>query len=382
MVKPLTLYLKQLRTHFRRLPLAVFVGAGVLLCAGQAPAAPKTPKASVAPKAAKLPVLLTVVNRADLLRSVLEMTNRERMAKGLAPLILDPLLTQAAQAHADDMRAKNYFSHTDLHGGQPWDRTRATGYISDLVGENIAWGQHSPREVMTAWMGSEGHRENILDTGYRAIGVGVAGDYWVQVFGDVMTRISGVPAVPSLPLTPDGDTILADFESGSFDGWELSGNCWGSGPEGLAFAGTTLSGWAGRGFASTAHRRAPGFDTPSGTGRALSAPFVIPADATAIRFRIAGGRYPGRCCLNLVVEDAVVRTATGESAYRLEQAQWDIADLRGKSARLEIRDDVATGTNAFVHVDEIVLVRGPAQATPKKENARPAPKRQNSSSVR
>ncbi len=342
----------------------VLLGSIALLCAGHpAAAAPKSPKASAAHKTTvKSPSPLAAetdaANRDSQRQRVVDLTNRERAAKGLMPLITDPLLGQTAQAHADDMRANHYFSHTDLHSGQPWDRTRATGYISDLVGENIAWGQHSPREVMTAWMTSDGHRGNILDSGYRAIGVGIAGDYWVQVFGAVITRIGSNPSVPFSPaLNPNGGMVLADFESGNYQGWELSGSCWGSGPEGLTFAGTVLTGWTGLGFASTAHRRAPGLDTTSGTGRALSAPFVIPADASVIRFRIAGGRYPGRCCLNLLVNDGIVRTATGESAYRLEQTKWNVADLRGKTARLEIRDDMATGANAFVHVDDIILVR-------------------------
>ena len=123
----------------------------------------------------------------------------------------------------------------------------------------------------------------------------------------------------------------------------------------MAFAGGVLSGWEGRGFATTAHARALSRAAPSGTGIALSAPFLVPADALAIRFRIAGGRYPEQCCLNLVVEGKTVRTATGESPYRMQVVTWDVTDLRGKSARLEIRDALVTGSHAYVHVDDIRL---------------------------
>ncbi|MFJ1991551.1 CAP domain-containing protein [Streptomyces asiaticus] len=119
---------------------------------------------------------------------VIALTNAERAAARLAPLAPDPRLTAAAQAHSDDMVARDFYSHTGPEGHQPWDRARAAGATHRGIGENIACGQRSPEEVVRGWMNSPGHRANILKPDFTHIGVGHAtgsraGTYWTQVFG-------------------------------------------------------------------------------------------------------------------------------------------------------------------------------------------------------
>ncbi|WP_349345330.1 CAP domain-containing protein [Streptomyces rapamycinicus] len=119
---------------------------------------------------------------------VISLTNAERAAARLAPLAPDPRLTAAAQAHSDDMVARDFYSHTGPEGHQPWDRARAAGAAHRGIGENIACGQRSPEEVVRGWMNSPGHRANILKPDFTHIGVGHAtgsraGTYWTQVFG-------------------------------------------------------------------------------------------------------------------------------------------------------------------------------------------------------
>ncbi|MFE2445299.1 CAP domain-containing protein [Streptomyces melanosporofaciens] len=121
---------------------------------------------------------------------VIALTNAERAAARLAPLAPDPRLTAAAQAHSDDMVARDFYSHTGPEGGQPWDRARTAGATHRGIGENIACGQRSPAEVVRGWMNSPGHRANILKPDFTHIGVGHAtgsraGTYWTQVFGAV-----------------------------------------------------------------------------------------------------------------------------------------------------------------------------------------------------
>ncbi|NIY70674.1 CAP domain-containing protein [Streptomyces malaysiensis] len=121
---------------------------------------------------------------------VIALTNAERAAAGLAPLAPDPRLAAAAQAHSDDMVARDFYSHTGPEGHQPWDRARAAGATHRGIGENIACGQRSPAEVVRGWMDSPGHRANILKPDFTHIGVGHAtgsraGTYWTQVFGAV-----------------------------------------------------------------------------------------------------------------------------------------------------------------------------------------------------
>lgn len=115
---------------------------------------------------------------------VVELTNAERADAGCDPLDTDPRLAAAAQAHAGDMSRHEYFDHVSRDGRRFDDRISAQGYPSP-GGENIAQGQQSAAEVVADWMDSPGHRRNILDCEFTAIGVGVDddGDYWVQNFG-------------------------------------------------------------------------------------------------------------------------------------------------------------------------------------------------------
>jgi uncharacterized protein YkwD len=125
--------------------------------------------------------------RADMLARV----NAERRKAGVALLQPNPKLDAAAQRHAEDMLARAYFAHESPEGKTVRERARAAGYDWRAVGENIAEGQLSIAEVMETWMNSPGHRRNILDKGFKELGVGLAlgrsGDgyqvEWVQTFG-------------------------------------------------------------------------------------------------------------------------------------------------------------------------------------------------------
>jgi uncharacterized protein YkwD len=148
-------------------------------------------------------------------RSVWTLTNQERTENGLSGLSLNGDLVASARAHSADMAAQDYFSHTALDGSSPGDRIAATGYEAASWGENIAAGYATPQEVVDGWMLSDGHRANILSTGYCDIGVGYAyagdntyGHYWTQNFG----RQVGVSDCPAVSDDSGGD------DSGSDDG--------------------------------------------------------------------------------------------------------------------------------------------------------------------
>jgi uncharacterized protein YkwD len=117
--------------------------------------------------------------------AVVAATNAEREDAGCGPVTLDSRLSAAAQGHASDMAANDYFSHTDQDGGDSSDRMHDAGFSGSRTGENIAYGQETGAEVVATWMDSSGHRHNILNCDYDRIGVGYdpRGDYWVQDFG-------------------------------------------------------------------------------------------------------------------------------------------------------------------------------------------------------
>jgi len=98
----------------------------------------------------------------------------------------DDALAKAAQVHSNDMRNNNNFSHTGTDGSEHWERMEAQGYNWGMTGENIAWGQSTPKEVMEGWIKSPGHCKNMMKAGFEDIGVGKSGKYWTQVFGAKM----------------------------------------------------------------------------------------------------------------------------------------------------------------------------------------------------
>ena len=128
--------------------------------------------------------------RADSLEKIarLCLVNAERDKAGCGPVRSNSALQRAAQGHSVDMAAEDYFSHTGTDGRTFADRIRAAGYTGGTIGENIAAGQATASAVMRSWMGSAGHRANILNCRFTSLGVGYArggsyGTYWTQDFG-------------------------------------------------------------------------------------------------------------------------------------------------------------------------------------------------------
>jgi uncharacterized protein YkwD len=117
-------------------------------------------------------------------QQVFALVNQARAQAGCKPLTDDPRLDTAAQQHSDDMANRNYFSHTTPEGVTFDKRETAAGYPSP-GGENIAQGQTTAQQVMTDWMNSAGHRANILNCSFVAIGIGVNTHRWdwTQDFG-------------------------------------------------------------------------------------------------------------------------------------------------------------------------------------------------------
>lgn len=118
------------------------------------------------------------------IEEVCVLTNAEREKDGRGSLVLDIELTMAAQAHAQDMHARNYFSHDNPEGKSPFDRMRDMGIKFGYAAENIAQGYTTPATAMQAWMKSSGHKVNILHAKMKRLGVGYYQGYWVQTFAD------------------------------------------------------------------------------------------------------------------------------------------------------------------------------------------------------
>lgn len=101
-------------------------------------------------------------------------TNAQRTANGVAPLALNAKLDAAAQANADDMAARDYWSHYTPEGNPPWIWVTNQGYAYQALGQNLATGFSDEQSTINGWMASPPHRENLLSTNFTEVGFGYA----------------------------------------------------------------------------------------------------------------------------------------------------------------------------------------------------------------
>lgn len=106
-------------------------------------------------------------------QNLLNETNSQRVANGLGSLAINGQLDQAAQAKANDMAARDYWSHNTPDGQTPWTFVTAAGYSYQTVGENLAYGFATSADTITGWMNSAPHRANVLNTSYVDVGFGI-----------------------------------------------------------------------------------------------------------------------------------------------------------------------------------------------------------------
>ena len=116
----------------------------------------------------------------------------EGQFEAAAPLTMNPILRCSARLHSVDMYERDYFEHDTPDGVDPFERMAEAGFVGSGGGENIAFGQRSPQEVMDDWMASDGHCANIMRANFDTIGVGYHpgstmrggnSNFWTQNFG-------------------------------------------------------------------------------------------------------------------------------------------------------------------------------------------------------
>lgn len=116
---------------------------------------------------------------------VVKLVNEERAKEGLAALSIDKNVEKAALIRAKEIQSS--FSHTRPNGSSFSTALQESGVSYRGAGENIAWGQKTPEQVVEGWMNSPGHRANIMNEKFTKIGVGnlqnsTGTQYWVQLF--------------------------------------------------------------------------------------------------------------------------------------------------------------------------------------------------------
>lgn len=155
---------------------------------------------------------------------------------------------------------------------------------------------------------------------------------------------------------PLPDILFEDWHQGAYVGWTVQGAAFGTGPikksAALSYQGD-LGGDTE--YVVNSHAAAPGKEVgerDNATGKLVSRAFTI--ERGAIRFWIGGGSHKGKTCLNLVVDGKVVRTATGKDSNRMAQQNFDVRDLKGRQAVIEVVD-AQTGAWGNVGVGRIIF---------------------------
>ena len=117
--------------------------------------------------------------------AILRAMNVVRARNGVPPLRVGRALTRAARAHSVDMARRGYFDH-----GAFVQRLRSFGVRAPYIGENLAWGTQplTALRIVQMWVASPPHRQNLLDRGFRRVGVGVAGGSTKLVTADFAGR--------------------------------------------------------------------------------------------------------------------------------------------------------------------------------------------------
>lgn len=140
---------------------------------------------------------------------LVQMTNEDRIASGMQPLAVNPVLERAAYLKVQDMVAKNYFAHTSPEGVSPWYWFKQAGYTFRFAGENLAVNFSESSDVQQAWLNSPAHRANVLNPNFTEMGIataygtykGVNTAYVVELFGTPATS-SRTAVVPTTPIRP------------------------------------------------------------------------------------------------------------------------------------------------------------------------------------
>jgi hypothetical protein len=151
---------------------------------------------------------------------IISLTNQKRSESGATPLAYSAQLSQAAKLKGEHMLSMNYWSHVAPDGTEPWKFFGDVGYRYRYAGENLARDFSNPQDAINAWMASPSHKENMLSTKYKEIGVAVVeGDLGgvettiiVQLFGTQLTdtapQFSVAEARPQVTIAPTPTAVL------------------------------------------------------------------------------------------------------------------------------------------------------------------------------
>jgi hypothetical protein len=322
--------------------------------------------------------------------AVLDLVNAERAKNGAAPLTLDRGLMEAAMQRAAE--AALSFSHT-----RPDGRTCFTAFpeqAGSTQGENLAWGQKTAATVVKVWMDSPGHRANIVNPSFTALGVGalVHGDrvYWAQLFTNAKAEVATNPGNgPAVSVVQVRTADLAWRVTTSATSVKVGGTAQITAsipvaehpaitvrPEHLSYTLSGAGGTVGADgvFTATGPGTATVAVTPAGAAQPSASVSIAVGDTTA------GGPDASTVASRPVLAKAVIKTLRASSTGQLTVRWAKVANARGfqvlvaknksftkgrvkalakqSSARAVTLSKLKTGTRYYAKVRAYALVSG------------------------
>jgi uncharacterized protein YkwD len=145
--------------------------------------------------------------------ALLDQMNAQRLAQHEKTLTIDQQLSAAAQAKANDMAQKDYWSHDSPDGRTPWSFITAAGYHYQMAGENLAYGFSNASDTVAGWMNSPTHKANILNDNFQHVGFGIAQspNYQGQGPETIIVAEYGDPAGAAAPAPAGGTAGAQDL---------------------------------------------------------------------------------------------------------------------------------------------------------------------------
>lgn len=184
---------KFLKVYAPYLPLVIIVGLGLFI---------STSGSFKQISGGGSGVLAYATNISD--SGLLDSTNEQRTKAGLDPLKYNVVLDKAAQDKANDMSARNYWSHNTPDGKEPWMFVEDAGYKFSKAAENLAYGFADSKSTVVGWMNSPTHRANLLDPELKDVGFGMINveNYIGKGPETIIVAMYGTPS-------QDSETVIA-----------------------------------------------------------------------------------------------------------------------------------------------------------------------------
>jgi uncharacterized protein (DUF608 family) len=269
------------------------------------------------------------------------------------------------------------FPGVQFCGEYPLGRVRYRDEAFPLAVELLAFSPFIPLNAKDSALPATVLRYSVRNTSSDPVEVELAG--WLEnavcfhngrTFGEGVVRrnqvirsdlLTGVLATAEAVPLPEGSPerapiVFADFEGSGYGDWRVEGDAFGTSPaRGTMENQNPVSGFEGEGLVNTYLEG----DEPR--GRMTSPPFIV--ERPWIGFLVGGGAHEGRTCMNLVVDGEVLRTATGLNTERLEPHNWNVEDLLGREAHLEIVDEESGGWG-HINIDQIEFRDSPREIDP------------------